>query len=69
MITTASSSHHLSIQQSKSTQINELYKQLMHQSLADDPMDQCKHQLMLKQAPSHTRTSLCDAHTAQSEQQ
>jgi hypothetical protein len=42
---------------------------LMHQSLADDPMDHCKHQLMLEQAPSHTRPSLCDAHTAQSEQQ
>jgi hypothetical protein len=48
-------------------QINETDKQLMHQSLADDPMDHCKHPLMLEQAPAHIRPSLCDAHTAQSE--
>jgi hypothetical protein len=50
-------------------QINETDKQLMHQGLANDQMDHGRHQLMLKQATTHIRPSLCDAYTAQSEPQ
>jgi hypothetical protein len=63
-VITASSSSHLSSKQGQAIQINEIHKSQVTGTLAHDPEDHCKHQQMLEQAPTHTRTSLCDTHTS-----